>query len=244
MPRFAVLCLFFAIVLLPWVVRNYLVFQALIPGSSHSGDVLYQGNVGLAQADFLRYRSFEEARLVLRQTLEARFGPAPEKLSLKSYARAKGLNQYEFDRIAFDEAMKIIRAFPDRYVLASLARIVHFWFGVRFVNLFHGRNSLWAYQVPIVNGTLLILAVMAVVCFRGGWLRTAVPLIVLVAYTTAVYAATLAVARFSVPIIPYVIILAAQSIIHLLPSLGKAGSAVLALLECCDRSARPLANQQ
>ena len=242
MPHFAVFCAVFAIVLLPWIVRNYLVFQAFIPGSSHSGDAFYQGNVALAQPDYLRYRSTGEAMIVLRQTLEARFGPVPADLTLRSYVKAKGVNEYQFDRIAFGEAMKLIRAFPDRYVLTSLVRLVRFWMGVRFLSLVQGKDSPWAYQVPVVNGVLLILAALAVACFRGAWLRSAVPLIVLVAYTTAVYTATLAIARFSVPIMPYVMLLAAHSIIHILPKLGKAGSVVLALLECCDRSARPLAD--
>ena len=77
MPYFAVFCSVFAIVLLPWVIRNYLVFQAFIPGSSHSGDAFYQGNFALAQPDYVRYRSTEEAMLVFRQALEARFGPTP-----------------------------------------------------------------------------------------------------------------------------------------------------------------------
>ena len=218
LPHFAVFCSVFAIVLLPWVVRNYLVFQAFIPGSSHSGDSFYQGNFALAQPDYVRYRSTEEAMLVFRQALEARFGPTPDHLDLSSYARAKGLNEYEFDRIAFAEAIEIIRAFPDRYVLASLVRLARFWLGVRFVDLLQeGRASPWAYQVPAANGVLLILAAVAVVCFRGAWLRSAVPLIVLVAYTTALYAATLAIARFSVPIMPYVMIFAAYTIVQLFP---------------------------
>jgi 4-amino-4-deoxy-L-arabinose transferase-like glycosyltransferase len=243
MPRFAVFCMGFAIVLLPWVARNYLVFHAFIAGSGHSGDSFYQGNAALPRQDYLRYRSTEEAMLILRQTLETRWGPAPKHLSAKGYARAKGMDEYEFDRLAFDETIKLIRAFPERYFVASLVRVIRFWFGVRFLNLFSGIRSPWAYQVPAVNGVLLILAIIAVVWFRGAWLRSAIPIFVLIAYTTAIYAATLAIARYSVPIIPYVIIFSALSIFYLLPKLGKAGTMVLALLASCDQSARPLATQ-
>jgi hypothetical protein len=241
MPHFAVFCSVFAIVLLPWVVRNYLVFQAFIPGSSHSGDSFYQGNVSLTQPDYARYRSTEEAMLVLRQTLEARFGPTPDHLDLNTYVKAKELNEYEFDRIAFAEAIEIIRRFPDRYVLASLVRLTRFWLGVRFIDLLlQGRASPWAYQVPAVNGLLLILAAVAVVCFRGAWLRSAVPLIVLVAYTTALYAATLAIARFSVPIIPYVLIFAAYTIVRLLP---ERWAKQLGALKIFNRSVFPASSQ-
>jgi 4-amino-4-deoxy-L-arabinose transferase-like glycosyltransferase len=226
MPQFAVFCSVFAIVLLPWIVRNYIVFHAFIPGSSHSGDALYQGNIGLAHADYVRYRSTGEAMLVLRQHLESRFGPAPGYRSIKSYARAKGLNEYEFDRIAFQEAIKTIRAFPERYIVVSLVRFVRFWFGVRFVSLLQGTASPWAYQVPVANSVLLILAAIALLCFRGPWLRSAAPIISLVAYTTAVYTATLATARYNVPIMPYVMVLTAYGIVRLLQRSAKESDAI------------------
>jgi len=214
--HFAVFCSVFAIILLPWVVRNYLIFDAFIPGSSHSGDSFYQGNSVLDQPDYLRYRTTEQAEPALREALEARFGPAPDHLTLSSYARAKGLNEYQVDRIAFQEAIKAIRAYPARYVVASLVRLGRFWLGSRFVNLVQGRGSPWSYPVPVANGALLALALVAAVCFRGTWLRSAAPIIVLIAYTTAAYTATLAIARFSVPIMPYVMVFAAFTIVQLL----------------------------
>jgi 4-amino-4-deoxy-L-arabinose transferase-like glycosyltransferase len=213
--RFAAFCGIFAAVLLPWIVRNYLVFQTVIPGSSHSGVPLYQGNFTLDQPHYLRYRTVKYSYPALRQVLEARFGPAPEYPELYSYAEAKGLNEYEVDRIAFQEAVKIIRAFPGRYVIASLVRCVRFWFGNRFVGLAMEGGSLWGYLVAAANGTLLGLAAVGTVCFRGAWRRAAVPLLALLAYTTLVYALTLALARYSVPIMLYVMVLAAPTIVYI-----------------------------
>jgi len=221
LSSFAVFFLAFAAVLSPWVIRNYFVFNAFIPGSSHSGDSLYQSNFALDQPDYLHYRTTKKSEPSLRQALEARFGPAPGHLSLNSYARAKGLNEYEVDRIAFEEAIKAIREFPGRYAVASLVRFARFWFGSRFVGLFQERGSRLGYLVAAANGVLLALAAVALVCFRGAWLRSAVPLIVLIAYTSAVYAATLALARFSVPLMPYVMAFAAYTLVRLLPQWGK-----------------------
>ena len=222
LSRFAVFCVIFAAVLLPWVVRNYLVFQAFIPGASHGGHALYQGHFTLDQPDYLRYRTVQSSHPALRQVLEARFGPAPEHPELYHYARAKGLNEYEVNRIAFQEAIKAILAFPDRYVVASLVRCARLWLGSRFVALLMGRGSPWGYLVAAANGALLGLAVAGVVCFRGAWLRSAVPLMVLLAYTTAIYMVTFAVARYSVPVMPYVMVFAAQTMVSLLPSRGTA----------------------
>jgi len=227
MASFAVFCAVFAAVLLPWVVRNYVVFQAFIPGSSHSGDAFYQSNFALAQPDYLRYRTTEQSERALRQVLEARFGPAPDNQSLASYARSKGLNEYNVDRIAFQEAVKSIRAFPNRYVNASLVRLARFWFGSRFVSLVQrGKGSPWSFPVPMANGSLLALAAVGILCYRGAWLRLAVPLIVLIAYTTAVYTATLAIARFSVPVMPYVMLFAAFTIVQVLQRRAKEPDAI------------------
>jgi 4-amino-4-deoxy-L-arabinose transferase-like glycosyltransferase len=213
--RFAVFCFAFAIILLPWVVRNYLVFHAFIPGSSYSGMAFYQSNFTLGQPDYLRYRTTKKAEVALRETLEARFGPAPANLTLTSYAKAKGLNEYQVDHIAFREAIKAIRTYPVRYVMASLVRLARFWFGSRFVNLVQGRGSLWSYPVPVANGVLLGLATVGLVCFRGTSLRLVLPLIILVAYNSVVYAGTQAIARYSVPVMPYVMVFAAFTIVQL-----------------------------
>jgi hypothetical protein len=221
--RFAVFCAVFAAVLLPWIIRNYLVFHAFIPGSTVSGTSFYQGNYTLHQADYLRYRTVEYSRPALRQVLEARFGPVPGDLDLNSYAKAKGLNEYEVDRIAFQEAVKAIRAYPTRYVVGSLLRLARLWLGNRFVGLFMGGGSSWGYLVAVANGALLALAVVGLVCFQGAWLQSAVPLIVLIAYTTAVYTATLVLARYSVPIMPYVMLFAAHAFVHLIPKWATHG---------------------
>ena len=177
---------------------------------------LYQGNFTLDRPDFLRYRTVQYSGPALLQVLEARFGPAPERLDLRHYARIKGINEYEVDRIAFQEAIKFIHAFPGRYIVASLVRCMRFWLGSRFVGLFMGQRSPWGYMVAAANGALLGLAVVGVVCFRGAWLRSATPLIVLIVYTTAIYSLTLALARYSTPVMPYIMVLAAHTIVHLL----------------------------
>jgi 4-amino-4-deoxy-L-arabinose transferase-like glycosyltransferase len=220
--RFAVFCAAFACILLPWILRNYLVFHEFIPGSTHSGDAVYQGNFGLDRPDYLRYRTAEESKLALRHILETRFGRGPSSLDLFAYARAKGISEPELDRIAFQEALKVIVAFPARYAVASLVRLVRLWLGTRFVSLFSARGSGWGYIVGGLNGVLLALAVMGGICYGEAWFQSALPLIALIAYTTVIYTATIAVARFSVPIMPYVMIFAAQAICQVVSRIGTA----------------------
>jgi 4-amino-4-deoxy-L-arabinose transferase-like glycosyltransferase len=221
LPRFAVLCIAFAAVLLPWTVRNYLLFDAFIPASSHTSGAIYKSYFALGEPDYLRYRSVQEKNMALIQALESRFGPVPGGSDkLEDYVVSKGLSEDEVNQLAQQEGMKAIRAHPGRAVIQSLWSFIRLWF-----SLDYGLNpSLKSYLTAVTNGTLLGLAVVALICFRsGGWLRLAVPLIVLVGFNTAVYTVALGIARYTVPVMPYCMVLAAQTIVHLLPQASTSG---------------------
>jgi 4-amino-4-deoxy-L-arabinose transferase-like glycosyltransferase len=239
LPKFAVFSLTFAAVLLPWIVRNYVVFNAFIPGSTHSGAPFYEGNFALDQPDYLRHRGTEETAIPLWKALEARFGPLPNNLALSNvtiqkirdkevdpvaiYAKAKGLNEFQLNQFAFQEGMKVVRTYPARYVLVSIVRFLRVWFHHRFVAyLILGGRLPRAWLVAAINGALLGFAAIAFMWRQGAWVRPAVvSLIVLVVYNSAIYAATNAVGRYSVPIIPYVMVFAAFTVVQLLPKWAK-----------------------
>ena len=233
-PKVATFFIAFAVALLPWVVRNYRVFNAFIPGSNWSGLPFYEGNFALGEPDYLRHRGTEETRIPFRKALEARFGPLPNnpepadvtnaKITNKAadpsaiYANAKGMNEFQLNQFAFHEAMKVVREFPGRYVLVSIVRCFRVWFHHRFVAyVILGGRLPRAWLVAAINAALLGLAAAAFAWRKVPWSRPAVVcLIVLVAYNSAIYAATNAVGRYSVPIIPYVMVFAAFTIVQLL----------------------------
>jgi hypothetical protein len=96
-------------------------------------------------------------------------------------------------------------------------RFFRFWFDHRFVNfVIMGGKLPKAWLIAVVNGTLLGFAAAAFIWFRGHWVRPAMLLVILVAYNSALYAATHVVGRYSVPIIPYVMLFAAFTIVQLL----------------------------
>jgi len=217
LSRFAVFVVAFAIVLSPWVVRNYLVFDAFIPGSLWSGRPFYEGNFVLDRPDYLRHRGSEEGNLAFQKVLEARLGPAPDSHDAGSYARIKGISELEIDRIASQESVKLVQTFPGRYAILSTVRLFRFWFHHRLVTfVIIGGKLPKAASIAVVNLALLGLAGAALMWFRGPWLHLAVPLIVLIAYNSAVYGATNAVGRYSVPIMPYIMLFAAHTVVQLL----------------------------
>jgi len=224
LSSFVVLFAAFAAVMMPWVVRNYLVFDAFIPGSTQKGKPLYQSHFALGQPDYLSRQGTDKSGTALRQVLESHFGPAPDSPTIWTYAKAKGINEVELDHIALQEAKEIIRAFPGRYVVLSLVRVLRFWFHHRVIQFVMSGGRMKTPKVvltAVVNATLLGLALAGLVRFRGTWLRPAMPLIVLIVYHTVIYAATHAIGRYSVPIMPYVMVLAAYTLVNLLPGTNE-----------------------
>jgi 4-amino-4-deoxy-L-arabinose transferase-like glycosyltransferase len=212
----------FAGVLLPWTVRNFLVFNAFVPASTYSGVPLYEGNFALSQPDYLRQRSSEDANASIRKLLEMRFGPAPNNPDLGSYANLKGLNEVEVNKIASQEVVKIVRTYPGRYAALSIVRFFRVWLHHRFVNfVILGGPLPKAWLVAAINGGLLGLAIVGFVLFRDRWSPPTITLITLVAFSSVLYAATNAVGRYSVPIMPYVMVFAAYSLVRLFAKSSK-----------------------
>ncbi|ETW93864.1 MAG: hypothetical protein ETSY2_50670, partial [Candidatus Entotheonella gemina] len=225
---FAAFCVGFALVLSPWVVRNYQVFGVFIPSSTNSGLSFYQGNYMLGESDYLRYRQRVESMPALKKTLESHFGTISAATDLAErtkakdlhgyemlaeYAKAKGLNEYEINRFAQQEATRVIRAFPLRYAIVSSVRFFRLWFSQMFVqNLFQGRVRLMPLLIASANVMLLGFAMVGWVRYGGSWCQRAAPLVAMLAYHTILYTMVLALGRYRAPIMPYVLIFAAYTL--------------------------------
>ena len=216
--RFTVLIVAFVVVMSPWVMRNYLIFDAFI-SSANGGKTLYSSNYTLGNSDYMRLNSTQESSLALRHILESRFGPAPGHSDLWSYAKVKGINEYELDQIAMQEAKKVIRTFPGRYAALSSLRVLRFWFHHRFIeSIIKGQLPLYPFLTAASSALLLGLSIIGLLFFRGAWLSSAAPLIGLLAYYTVMHSLIHAITRYNVTVMPYVILFASYAIIRLFSS--------------------------
>ncbi len=192
----------FAVVMTPWIVRNYFTFGHFIFASSSSGLPLYQANYRLGEPDFLRPYMYQDANKAFVPLLLDRFGPGEG-------AWGTAASEYEADLAARGMATEIIRAHPVRYVGLSFMRIYRLWFHIR-----DGSFSRDTYVALLFNGLLILLASATFIFYRGAWLRRAVPILVFLAYYTAGHMALIAQARNSVPIAPYVILFASYTLVN------------------------------
>ena len=208
---FLAFCISFVLVLTPWTIRNYFVFGHFIPASSYSGWPIFEGNHFLDQPDYNRLREHIESSVALMEVLEADIGPTLDPARFFLHVAQHGVSEYEVDQIALKEAVKVIARQPARYMLVSGLRFMRLWF-----NIGYGvPSSMQTYMVLVVNAVLLILAVSSFLFFRGKWVRRSVPLVILVVFTTVVYSATQALVRYSMPVIPFIMVFASFTITQL-----------------------------
>jgi hypothetical protein len=139
-----------------------------------------------------------------------------EEFKLNRIAQANGINELQLNKIATQEVVKVVQAHPGRYLLLSGVRFLRVWFHHRFVNFVIWRGPLpKAWLVALWNGLLLSLALLALLGSRLELSPSAVSLLVLISYSSLAYAATQAVGRYSVPLMPYVMVFAACAITQL-----------------------------
>lgn len=208
-------CIISAIVMVltltPWTVRNALVFGEFIPASSYSGWPIFESNHFLAMPDYTRSRTNVESATALLKVLEPRVGSTDDPARIFLHTALNGMSEVEVDDIAKHEAFKTICAYPGRYLVVSFLRLMRLWFNVGY----GVPSSLQTYLVLATNASLLILAFLPFFVYKGPWIRRGLPLVILVGFNTAIYTASQALVRYSIPIVPFVITFAAYALVRL-----------------------------
>lgn len=194
----AIVSLSFIVTMTPWTVRNYLLLGEFIPGDSHLGITLFHGSYGLDEPDFLRHREGEEADSFRDELLQARLGPAYEDLT-----------QPQRNRLAKEEAIKNILRYPGRYIVRSAVRFFRMWY------LIQSSLSWLSYFILPLHVALLVLTAGAFLYYRGHWGRQGVFLITLILFVNTASAIVRANVRYIIPVIPYVLLFAAVTIVNL-----------------------------
>jgi hypothetical protein len=181
--------LIFALVLSPWVIRNFVVFGKLIPGAVGGGTYLY---IGASREWGAEYPDFFP----------------PDRMT----AERPGLSMIQADEELGKEAKKKILSKPWEWVSLFPVKWVRFWFEVpgskRQIQYPLLRNVL--FLINILN--LSLAAAGFLICLRAaGGSRTlwmAFPVLFTFAFHTVLYA----MGRFRVPVEPYLCVFAVTAL--------------------------------
>ena len=182
---YAALCLTFVLVILPWSVRNYVVLDDFIPVGTTGGLVLLQGST--------------EKFLIIdgkNEMYQTYIPPAGSKHSQ--------IDKY-FARAGLERNMAHFRTDPPDFVWFMAKKLARLWYATESGK---NHNLILLSQLP-----LYVFAVIGVIfAWVKGKTLTWIPLCI-VAYFVALHWLSLPLFRYIIPIMPYVIGLAAFGIV-------------------------------
>lgn len=207
LPKAAVFVVCSYIAISPWTIRNYIMLHKFVPVTTNFG-MPFWGGTGPADGVCLGgpgYPVDTEQRNLYNHPLVPDVSEATYQKITSLQQRLARMNEVDRDDALRKEAIKEIKAHPGRYALLMPQKFVRFWF-----NLWHDHpTSTASIVVAFINAALFIMAIL-------GWRDKSVDAaykyvtIAAVAYHTAVYSIIYSTVRFSYPVMPLIIILAAS----------------------------------
>lgn len=192
------------LVLSPWIVRNYMLVGKFIPTASVQGVAMQAGNYLCVHAD--GKKEFVD--------LDNEAADARKKLATEQGYKFQG-DYYQLfydphDEVKFNSFLgaQVVQQYiqsPATFVKCASANVFNFWF--------QGKNRSTTMANIAIQSFYLILALVGIFLgFREVHKPTLWLMLLFVLYTMAVYVPIHAQARYSIPIMPILSILAAISI--------------------------------
>jgi hypothetical protein len=177
-------------IIIPWTIRNYQVSGLIIP--VHSGGItqFVKGNYEFEQYYRWPLQSIKQEAMGVSHLAEL-LDRDPEKFDL----RKTGVDQE-----LVPHAVSFLRNTPLKLLTKIFVHIPRFWY--------LSESPLKSWVLAIIQGTFLLPALIGTLHTLRNRLH-ALPIILTVVYFNLVYAVMHVEGRFSTPIVPYVIILAA-----------------------------------
>lgn len=197
------------LVVSPWTLRNYAVFGVFLPVASHGGQTLW-GGTGPADGICLGGWAYPVASVNGPDPGNDRIPRISEPTYRKITAmqeRLSQLDEIQLDKALRAEAIKEIKQHPGRYLFLAVKKPFRLWF-----NLWNDfPPSMSSYAIAGLNAVLLALAVLG---YRRSKIdyRFKILSVYLIGYTTVLSMLAFANLRYSYPLMPFVIILAASVI--------------------------------
>jgi hypothetical protein len=187
------------ITIVPWTLRNIIVFDRPVIGSTLSGYYLYRQNHTLSTTDYLRFVSGGEFLPVLQEMISHRSDLTGQE------------NEAQMNQVYLGEALQVIKAHPLRYLALSAYRFNMLWFNWKVNEVYGKQDTLGDHIMAIQN---LFLLIGGFIGLRGR-LKQVWPLIVTVISFSLIYMAVMAQIAYIVPVVPPLIVLSAIAIMQL-----------------------------
>jgi hypothetical protein len=135
----------FALVLSPWVIRNWLIFGEPVVGTTLTGYVLYRHNALIAKDLPPHFVGPKEA-IQLVQELVAR---RPELMT--------PINEVQVNDLFMQEFKTMVKTHPFKYLMLSAYRFLPLWFNISVREGYGNKMTIWDY-LTIPQQVILLTA--------------------------------------------------------------------------------------
>lgn len=189
------------LVMLPWTIRNYRLTGQFIPTATVKGTAAFHGQYickNLTLGNRLKDIDAEAAKKITSLAKEKGY-----KFRGGGYYRYfyTTKDEVEFNNFLWDYVVRVYRESPLLFAKGVSKNLLKFWFAgktwsVTLLNLL--------LQLPMI----ILAGIGSYQVFKEGNFKKVGPLILIIVYFTAVYSPIHAQARYSVPLIPFMSILA------------------------------------
>lgn len=219
------------VVLSPWIIRNYLLTGKVVPTASvlgisaHAGQYICKHLSGDNRwVDLDREAAGERQKLAQdlgypfkddKDAYYQSFYSSDDEVMFSNYLLRRVIGEYQESPMLFADCMR--------------ANLFNLWFA--------GKTWKSTHMNLIVQLPFLILAIMGtVLSVRNSQFKIIAPMLLFIAYVVAVYTPILAQARYSVPLIPFLSILAC---VTLVPTQRRVTGLWSRIYEKCQRRLGP-----
>lgn len=215
LPRYALLALGLVLTMSPWIVRNYQLSGAFVPTGTVQGHAAQEGLYTCKRLSATEpFQKLQAESAAERNQAAAQMG-VPFRGGYYQFFQDPR-SEVAFNRTLLKTVADEYRADPMLLVRCASRNVLNFWF--------LGKNWSATAMNVVVQLPLLALAVGgAVVLYRRARLRDAGLYIVLSVYVMGIHLPIIAHARHSIPLVPFLAILASVALIALWSSKGGQG---------------------
>ena len=202
LAAWAVMIVVMAVVMLPWVLRNYRLFGHVIPTTLQVGESLYEANSPHADG-----------------------GPAMDRIDWVKERGGGPMGEYENNEFFKAAALRYVREHPGRFCRLAVEKFKRFWNPVP--NYGPYRTPLYLVISLCASVPVFMLALVGIVKYAALWLRRPrrsypsqpanwrvaphrFPLLLApIIYQTGLHVVFVGSVRYRIPVMPFVILLAA-----------------------------------
>jgi glycosyltransferase involved in cell wall biosynthesis len=212
--------LLMGLMLVPWGIRNYVVFNRFMVKGTLGGYNLYRHNSIIEEDNYLRLAPKYEGNEMIQNMMASR-GLSPGAMS-----------EPEMDLFLSQEAYKIIVAHPWKYINLVLHRMT--WM---FSDAGQEVSPILRAGYIVFSLALFGLNGLALWRYRGEWVKQLVPVWMILGYITTVHALIISQFRYLIPEIPLLLSVCAYAAVR---AYGELHALIIRNKECGESTVRRL----